>query len=533
MNQPKRKETLVPPARQENMTDIISTADSLISQITPLLGITPHESTQLQSTNTPEDVEEILGTRALKRYVDMPIQTLDGILVNQPKRFFPLAKEAKRIAEEIRIEKINEQWARIPREQLLNQSFNDQLNPIQILEQLAPLQLAKEHLPGNIIDILERLSKADHIPHNQLYYIVENCADRYYSKVIETFVALLKWQFADRQLLLVNIARSLKFLEEYADRQALIRQIFQKHKNIPDDIYDLHLHIDDFKTNIEKEFNFLKEATCKNIENFQTSLNLQQTYSAALCSHKNNIYHKISEIQQQLPHSTQHMNTGDVIQIEAPDFDPDIDEGLPIQEHQEAEGSASITQQSFEKSDKSNAPALLHQDVEDIDWLDTIPIKILPPPDWDIKQNIPVLPTRHKINDNEIPQLESDLEEEEQFEGLQTYLTHHNTYQESKNICKEYRKRLLDLNNDRYYQEIDCAYETYGSTRDHIPVNQAPGPHRTTQELIQTFGRGRGQACREELHGHRPFGARTRSLQSRIQRKIKKTQRMQQRYVNI
>ena len=98
----------------------------------------------------------------------------------------------------------------------MNQSFNDQLNSIQILEQLAPLQLAKEHLPGDIIDILERLGKADQIPHNQLYYIAENCANHYYSKVIETFVALLKWQFTDRQLLLVNTARSLKFLEEYA-----------------------------------------------------------------------------------------------------------------------------------------------------------------------------------------------------------------------------------------------------------------------------------------------------------------------------
>ena len=241
----------------------------------------------------------------------------------------------------------------------MNQSFNDQLNSIQILEQLAPLQLMKEHLPGDIIDILERLSKADHIPHNQLYYIVENCADRYYSKVIKTLVALLKWQFTDRQLLLVNTARSLKFLEEYADRQALIWQIFRKHENIPDDIYNLHLHIDDFKTNIEKEFNFLKEATHKNIKNFQTLLNLQQTYSAALCSHINNIYHKILEIQQQLPHSTQHMNTGNVIQIDAPDFDPDIDEGLPTQEHQEAQGSASITQQSFKKSDECEAPALL------------------------------------------------------------------------------------------------------------------------------------------------------------------------------
>ena len=114
MNQPKRKETLVPPARQEITTDVTSTADTLISQVTPLLGITPHESTQLQSMNTPEDIEEILGTRAFQRYVDMPIQTLDGILVNQPKRFLPLAKEAKRIAEEIRIEKINKQWVGIP-----------------------------------------------------------------------------------------------------------------------------------------------------------------------------------------------------------------------------------------------------------------------------------------------------------------------------------------------------------------------------------------------------------------------------------
>ena len=167
------------------MTDVTSTEDTRISQVTPLLGITPCKSTQLQSTNTPEDIKEILATRAFQRYVDTPIQTLDRIVVNQPKHFLPLAKVAKKIAEEIRIEKINEQWAGIPREQLLNQSFNDQLNSIQILEQLVPLQLVKEHLPGNIIDILERLGKADHIPHNQLYYIAQRCANHYYTKVIE------------------------------------------------------------------------------------------------------------------------------------------------------------------------------------------------------------------------------------------------------------------------------------------------------------------------------------------------------------
>ena len=222
-------------------------------------------------------------------------------------------------------------------------------------------------MPGDIIDILERLDKADNIPHYQLYYIVENYANRYYSKVIKTFVALLKWQFADRQLLLVNTARSLKFLEEYADRQALIWQIFRKHQNIPDDISNLHLHIDDFKVNIQKEFNFLKEVTRKNVENFQTSLNLQQTYSVALGSHINNIYHKISEIQQQLPHPTQHMNTGNVIQIDTPNFDPDIDGGLPTKGHKETQGSDSFIQHFLGESKKSKAPASPQQVAEE--WI--------------------------------------------------------------------------------------------------------------------------------------------------------------------
>ena len=237
----------------------------------------------------------------------------------------PLAEEAKCLAEEIRIEKLNEQWASIPCEQLLNQSFTDQLNSIQILEQLAPLQLAKEHLPVDIIDILECLGKVDNIPFNQLYYITENCADRYYTKVIETFVSILKQQFTDRQLLLVNTTCCLKFLEEYTDRQSQIWNIFQKHQTILEDLQDLHSHFNDFKNSIEKDFKFLKEATSRNIENFQTSLNLQQMYSSSLCSHINNIYNKLSELQKQIQNHHTHMNPGDMVQIEAPDFDLDID----------------------------------------------------------------------------------------------------------------------------------------------------------------------------------------------------------------
>ena len=194
----------------------------------------------------------------------------------------------------------------------------------------------------------------------------------------------------------------------------LIWDIFKRHQTIPDNIQDLHFHIDNFKTNIEKEFLLLKEATRKNVENFQSSLNLQQTYSAALCSLINNIYNKLAEIQQ-LSHSNQRMNTGDVIQIEVPDFDPDIDEVLPIPVdqnivHQETQGSVNSTQQFPKKTTKSRTPASAHQDAQDVDWPDAIPVEILPQPDQNIEQNITTLPTQY-IHQAVIPQLETDPEE--------------------------------------------------------------------------------------------------------------------------
>ena len=505
IDEPEWKETLQMKKQLESTTGTILEGETLISQVTPLLGTTPSENTQIQHRNMPEDISDILGTRVYQRYVDTPLQTLDGIIVNQPKCFLPLTEEAKRIAEEIRIEKINGQWAGIPHEQLLNQSFNDQLNSIQILEQLAPLQLAKDHFPGDIIDILERLGKADNIPFTQLYYIAKNCTDHYYSKVIETFVALLKCQFPDHQLLLVNTARSLKFLEDYVDQQAQIWKIFQKHQIISDDIQDLHFHIDDFKNGIEKEFTFLKEATQKNVENFQSSLNLQQTYSTSLCSHVNNIYSKLAELQWQLSHPNSHMNTGDTIQIEVPDFDPDIDEALPTFTDQNTndpvtQGSETHTLKSAEKvvEYRTLAPLCQNIDTQEVDWSDAIPVEIPPQHDQQIKRNIPIQPTHWNLGRAKIPQLE-DNSEGEQYQDLETYLSHHNMSEASQHICRDYRSRLLALDDEKYYQEIDRVYHTYETppVQNYRSANQAPSPHQTTQELMQIFGKGRGQAHRE------------------------------------
>ena len=268
---------------------------------------------------------DILGTAAYEGYIQTPIQTLSGIYVNQPKHFLPLAKEAKCLAEEICKEKQSEQWAGIPHEKLLNQSFLDQLNSLQILEQLKPLQLAKEHLPSNIIDILERLGKADNIPFNQLYYIGENCADRYYSKVIQTFISIIKKQFADRQTLHINTAHSLKFLEEYTDRQAQIWKILRKYHNLLDDVEDLHFHFDSFKSSIKTDFKHLKEVMSRNMQNIQTLLGIQQTDSSTSCSHINNIYNKLSELQKHIQHHCMYPHQSDTVQINALEYDLDID----------------------------------------------------------------------------------------------------------------------------------------------------------------------------------------------------------------
>ena len=184
---------------------------------------------------------------------------------------------------------------------------------MQILEQLAPLELAKQHLLADIIYILEHLRKADNTPFNQLYYIAENCVDRYYSKVIETFVSIIKRQFTDRQTLLTHTAHSLKFLEEYSDRQAQIWKIFHKHHNMPDDIEDLHLQFDSFKTSLKTKFKHLKEATSHNVQNIQMSLSVQQTYSSTLCSHTNNIYSKLSELQKHIQHHCMYSHQGDTV----------------------------------------------------------------------------------------------------------------------------------------------------------------------------------------------------------------------------
>ena len=220
-------------------------------------------------------VQQLLEIESCKENLKTPLQTLDGIYMNQPKRFLPLAKEAKKLAEEFQKEQIASQLAGLPPEKLLQESFMEQQDALQSIDQLAPLTTAKEHLPTDIINILELLGKADNIPFNQLYNLAEDCADGYYTKVIKTLTHLLKNSYHDRHLVLVNSARALKFLELYAARQAKLWKVLSKYDCFPDQFHDL-------KTNLQTEFNLLKKATSKNTEDMQEAIQSQQAYTTAL-----------------------------------------------------------------------------------------------------------------------------------------------------------------------------------------------------------------------------------------------------------
>ena len=92
IEKPKWKEAFQMMKQPESTPDRTSEGETPVSQVTLLLGTTPSENSQIQHRNIPDDISDILGTRVYQGYVETPIQTLDSIIVNQPKQFYHLQK---------------------------------------------------------------------------------------------------------------------------------------------------------------------------------------------------------------------------------------------------------------------------------------------------------------------------------------------------------------------------------------------------------------------------------------------------------
>ena len=126
-----------------------------IQPVEPVIGLTTEEQHRREE-NPNLTLDGLLGLSSCEDH-STSLQTLDGLFVNQPSHFFPLAQEARKLAKKIKAEKEALQWSGILVEQLLNNSFTEQLNCIQSLQQIATLHATKDHL-------LERLGKVDNTP---------------------------------------------------------------------------------------------------------------------------------------------------------------------------------------------------------------------------------------------------------------------------------------------------------------------------------------------------------------------------------
>ena len=133
----------------------------------------------------------------------------------------------------------------------------------------------------------------------------------------------IKHSATDCQIVLVNMARALNYLEDFGQRQSQLFKVLEKYHLLPDNFENLQL-----------QFGFLKQTTSKNIEHLQQTINVQQTCTATICMYINSILLRITKLEQTIIQLQQNITTEpDTVQINAPDFDPDIDGPQPPRGH--------------------------------------------------------------------------------------------------------------------------------------------------------------------------------------------------------
>ena len=265
--------------------------------------------------------------------------------------------------------------------------------------------------------------------------------------------------------MLVNTARALKYLEAYGQRQSQLFTVLEIYHKVPEGFEDL-----------KSQFSFLKEATCRNIENLQQAITVQQKNTKYLCSRINVILSRITKLENDIQKLTEKFTMKqDMVQIDAPDFDPNIDRPNPKRAHhntvvvsvQELFTSpkpesinATSTQKEAADSDQLNTG---HSNSEDPHRPGNFPQQIPDhPSDYSFARPQQV-PSLHNSISDEIPQLEEDWENDQLADADTNIINRHNTHSESERIQKEYTEQLLDLTDNQYYSE------EYPSTRLQYP----------------------------------------------------------------
>ena len=144
-----------------------------------------------------------------------------------------------------------------------------------------------------------------------------------------------------------------------------------------------------------------------------------------------------------------------------------------------------------------------------------------------------------------IPELEHDEEDWEEGQFVDAdFIDHHNTIEEIDRIHCEYSAHLEKVTDQGYstynstmpgleyqipepdYYNSDTRpkqYQRYQNPNIYLP------PPPSTEDLCRWYGHGHGRAKHLELHSHRLYVEKTRSLVIKIARKCKKNQCQRER----
>ena len=235
--------------------------------------------------------------------------------------------------------------------------------------------------------------------------------------------------------------------------------MLSKYDHLPD-------HFHELKTTLQTEFNLLKKATLKNIENLQEAIQSQQAYTTALCGHINLLYTKLAQLDRQVQmHCLYPHPQSDVVQLNTPEYNLDID-GQPdpvtdIQSHV-ALHTASTEQQSLNAKNvkEDTAPQTANSAQHATSSPDTNRPESQPPPVsddtdhpgyQDTKKPRAEHPSDYKPQLEDITELEDNEENWEEGQFVDTdFIDHHNTTEESDRICCKYSAHFEKVTEQGY-----------------------------------------------------------------------------------
>ena len=220
----------------------------------------------------------------------------------------------------------------------------------------------------------------------------------------------------------------------------------------------------------------------------------------------------------------------DTIQINAPDFDPDIDRPNPPRTHYNT-AIVSVQEHQLHLNQKSLMPQISKRKIHTKTHRNPH-TTILRSPMQNYTTEQSQITSGYSINPEEIPQLEEDWNNHQFADADTNLINRHNTHTESERIRREYIQHLLELSDNQYYYEENPINQLQYSSSDpdyhRTPTRQKkphnpngyypPPPDPADVQHWHACGRGKHTL----LHGHRLFSEKTLSTESRKARKRRK-----------